>query len=111
MATMTMTPPKNAIKTHKVTLVFPSGNKKVLNVKENEYISDVAITEGIKLPSSCNAGVCVTCTAKLVEGSIIHDHTFLKPKEEEAGFLLTCRTFVTSDCVILTNQEDALLDM
>lgn len=108
---ITMTPPKSAVQTHKVTLIFPDGNKKVLNVKENEYISDVAISHGIELPSSCNAGVCVTCTAKLLEGSIVHDHTFLKPKEEEAGFLLTCKTFVKSDCVILTGQEDALLDL
>jgi ferredoxin len=111
MTTMTMISSKNVIKTHKVTLIFPNGEKKVLNVKENEYISDVAIANGIKLPSSCNAGVCVSCTAKLLEGSIIHDHTFLKSKEEEAGFLLTCRTFATSDCVILTHQEDALLDL
>lgn len=109
--TISMTPPSNAEKTHKVKLIFPDGSEKVLNVKENEYISDVAIAEGVKLPSSCNAGVCVSCTAKLLEGSIVHDHTFLKPKEEEAGFLLTCRTLVKSDCVILTHQEDALLDL
>lgn len=108
---ITMTPSKNALRTHKVTLVFPDGTKKILNVKENEYISDVALSEGVRLPSSCNAGVCVSCTAKLLEGSIVHDHTFLKPKEEEAGFLLTCRTLVKSDCVILTHQEDALLDL
>jgi len=110
MPTM-MTPPTTTVKTHKVTLIFPDRSRKVLNVKENEYISDVAISEGLQLPASCNAGVCVTCTAKLLEGSIVHDHTFLKPQEEDAGFLLTCHTFVKSDCVILTHQEDALLDL
>ncbi|WP_373480609.1 2Fe-2S iron-sulfur cluster-binding protein [Geminocystis sp.] len=109
MATMTINSPLS-IKTHQVTLIKPDGEKIILKVKENEYISDVAIANGINLPLSCNAGICVTCAAKLLEGTIIHDHTFLKPKEEEAGFLLTCRTFVTSDCVILTHQENALLD-
>jgi len=88
-----------SIKTHQVTLIKPDGEKVIL-----------AIANGINLPLSCNAGICVTCAAKLLEGTIIHDHTFLKPEEEAAGFLLTCRTFVTSDCVILTHQEDALLD-
>ncbi|BAQ64412.1 2Fe-2S iron-sulfur cluster-binding protein [Geminocystis sp. NIES-3709] len=107
---ITKTQTNNAVKTYKVTLIFPNQEQKVLNVKENEYISDVANANGIELPLSCNAGVCVTCTAKLVKGSVIHDHAFLKPEEEDAGFLLTCRTFPESNCVILTHQEEALLD-
>lgn len=99
-----------ANRTHRLTLVLPDGSKKTMRIGEDEYISDVAIENGIDLPLSCNTGVCVTCTAKLVEGSIVHDHTFLKPEEEKAGFLLTCRTYVKSDCEIITHQEDNLLD-
>jgi len=104
-----MTTSINNNKPHKVTLISPDGKESVIRMGEEEYISDVAAENGINLPISCNTGVCVTCTAKLVEGSIVHDHTFLDPKEEEAGFMLTCRTLVKSDCVILTHQEDALL--
>ena len=99
----------NNVKTYKVTLEIPGQGKKILNVKEDEYISDVAIANGIDLPLSCNAGVCVTCTAKLLDGYVVHDHAFLQPEEEQAGFLLTCRTFAQSNCTILTHQEDALL--
>jgi len=109
--TRTMSTQLNNNQTHKVTLILPDNQKKIIEVRGDEYLSDAAVNHGIQLPSSCNAGVCVTCTAKLLEGSIIHDHTFLKPNEEEAGFLLTCRTYVTSDCVILTHQENALLDL
>lgn len=109
--TKTMGSELNSDKTYKVTFLQPNNQKKTIEVGGNEYISDAAVNQGINLPSSCNAGVCVTCTAKLLEGSIIHDHTFLKPDEEDAGFLLTCRTYVTSDCVISTNQEEALLDL
>ena len=49
--------------------------------------------------------------AKLLEGNVINDHTFLTSKEEAAGFILTCRSIPTSDCVILTHQEDALFDL
>ncbi|WP_017294642.1 2Fe-2S iron-sulfur cluster-binding protein [Geminocystis herdmanii] len=103
-----MTLINNNVKTYQVTLNIPNEGKRVLNVKEDEYISDVAIANGIDLPLSCNAGVCVTCTAKLLEGSVAHDHAFLQPEEEKAGFLLTCRTFARSNCSILTHQEDAL---
>ena len=95
-----------------VTFIFPNDITKKIKVNKNEYISDAAVNQGIdNLPSSCNSGVCVTCTAKLLEGSVIHDHTFLSTKEEKAGFLLTCRTSVTSDCTIETHQEDALLEL
>jgi ferredoxin len=105
-----MTTQSNKTKTYNVTLISPNNEKKIIKVKENEYISDAAINHGIDLPLSCNAGVCVTCTAKLLQGTIIHDHTFLQPNEEAAGFLLTCRTYVTSNCIIKTHQEDALLN-
>ncbi len=94
-----------------VTLIQPDNQQKTIQVRENEYINDAATNYGISLPSSCNAGVCVTCTAKLVKGNVIHDHDFLQPNEEDAGFILTCRTLVTSDCTVITHQEEALLNL
>lgn len=107
----TVTKPKKIEKNHIVTLVNPQGIETKIEVGEDEYISDAATRQNVNLPSSCNTGKCVVCTAKLVKGSIVQDHTFLSPKEEKAGFLLTCRTFPRSDCVILTHQEDALFDL
>lgn len=97
--------------THKLTFVNPQGRRQTIEVYEDEYITDAAARQGVNLPSSCNTGLCVSCTAKLLDGSIVHDHSFLKAKEEKAGFLLTCHTFATSDCVILTHQEEALLEV
>ncbi len=107
----TMTTKLDDDKTFNVTLILPNNEEKIIKVRGDEYLSDAAANHGINLPSSCNAGICVTCTAKLLEGSIIHDHDFLKPNEEKAGFLLTCRTYITSNCTVLTHQEDALLDL
>ncbi len=107
----TMTTKLDRDKIFNVTLILPNNERKTIKVRGDEYLSDAAANQGISLPSSCNAGICVTCTARLSEGSIIHDHDFLKPNEEKAGFLLTCRTYVTSNCTIVTHQEDALLDL
>jgi ferredoxin len=80
-------------------------------VAAGEYILDAAETYGLNLPYSCRAGVCITCTGKLIQGNVDHDYTFLKQKEIDAGFILTCKAFPKSDCVIKTHQEDNLLDL
>ncbi|WP_013321249.1 2Fe-2S iron-sulfur cluster-binding protein [Gloeothece verrucosa] len=82
-----------------------------ISVSDKEYILDAAERQGIELPVACRAGACVTCTARVVQGKVEQDHHFLKPHEMNAGFILTCRAFPRSDCVILTGQEDALLDL
>lgn len=87
------------------------GIDNVIEVNADEYILDAAERQGFNLPYSCRAGVCVSCTAKIVEGSVNHDYDFLKDKEIEAGFFLTCKAYATSDGVIKTHQEDALLDL
>jgi ferredoxin len=97
---------------YKVRLIDEqTGLDKTIKVAPNEYILDAAERQGIELPVSCRAGVCVSCTGKVVEGKIEQDTDFLKPKEVQAGFLLTCRAYPRSDCVILTHQEEALLDL
>ncbi|BAQ62106.1 soluble [2Fe-2S] ferredoxin [Geminocystis sp. NIES-3708] len=87
------------------------GIDNVIEVGADEYILDAAERQGFNLPYSCRAGVCVSCTARLTEGTVNHDYDFLKQKEIEAGFFLTCKAFATSNCVVETHQEDALLDL
>lgn len=87
------------------------GLDNVIEVGADEYILDAAERQGFNLPYSCRAGVCVSCTARLKEGTVNHDYDFLKAKEIEAGFFLTCKAYATSNCVIETAQEDALLDL
>lgn len=99
-------------KTHTVRLINEDrGLFFKINVAENEYILDIAEEKGIDLPVSCRAGACVTCAAKLVKGQVEQDHHFLKAHELDAGFVLTCRAFPVSDCVLLTHQEDELLEL
>ena len=71
-----------------------------------QNLLDAALQQGADLPYACKGGVCCTCRAKLLEGTVRMDVNYaLEPEEVEQGFILTCQSHPTSSKVVVDFDE------
>jgi ring-1,2-phenylacetyl-CoA epoxidase subunit PaaE len=86
--------------------VVLDGKPHELRMNKDEHVLDVALNAGLDLPWSCRGGVCCTCRAKVVKGSVSMTKNFtLEPWETEKGFVLSCQARPTSDSLVVSYDE------
>jgi len=101
----TLHPEAEAAKTVALTVLL-DGKEHEMAMAPHEHVLDVALNAGLDLPFSCKAGVCCTCRAKVVEGSVVMDKNFtLEASEMEQGFVLSCQARPTSGRLLVSFDE------
>ena len=78
---------------------------KDLSLKMNRFgatILDAGLDAGTDLPYSCKNGMCSTCRAKVVEGSVEMEVNYsLEADDLAKGYVLTCQSRPTSQRVVV----------
>jgi ring-1,2-phenylacetyl-CoA epoxidase subunit PaaE len=86
--------------------VIVDGKAHTMQLGDEHTILDTALQAGLDLPYACKGGVCCTCRAKVLQGSVSMDKNYtLEPQEIAQGFVLTCQARCTSPQVTVSYDE------
>lgn len=98
------------VRSYKVVIEH-EGKSTEIEVEADESILSKALDSGLDVPHDCKLGVCMTCPARLVSGSVDQSEGMLSDDVVERGYALLCAAYPRSDCHIKTIPEDELLSL
>ncbi|CAH9108946.1 unnamed protein product [Cuscuta europaea] len=97
-------------KAYKV-VVEHEGKTTELEIEPYESILSKALDFGLSVPHDCKLGVCMTCPARLLSGSVDQSEGMLSDDVVESGYALLCASYPRSDCHIRIIPEEELLSL
>lgn len=91
--------------------ILHQGKTYTVEVPEDKQILRAAHAAGLDLPSSCNAGVCTTCAAQILEGTVDQsDGMGVSPELQADGYVLLCVAYPRSNLKIETEKEEVVYE-
>ncbi|MBD2022096.1 2Fe-2S iron-sulfur cluster binding domain-containing protein [Leptolyngbya sp. FACHB-36] len=85
------------------------GSTHTIQVPADRTVLEVANELGLELPSSCTAGVCTTCAAQILSGTVEQpDAMGISPDLKQQGYALLCVAYPRSDLQIATEKEETV---
>jgi ferredoxin len=92
-----------------ITYKFADGTTSTHECAPDQYILDAAEDADLDVNYSCRAGACSSCAGTIESGTVDQEEqSFLDDDQIDAGFVLTCVAYPTSDVTVLMNQEETL---
>lgn len=74
------------------------GEDETFTIDSSKTVLDGALSDGMDAPYSCRGGVCSTCKAKILDGSVRMNINYSLTDQEIAdGYILTCQSHPTSE--------------
>ncbi|EEF45297.1 ferredoxin C 1, chloroplastic [Ricinus communis] len=101
---------KSIVRSYKVVIEH-EGQSTELEVEPDENILSKALDSGLEVPHDCKLGVCMTCPAKVISGTVDQSEGMLSDDVVDSGYALLCAAYPRSDCRIRTIPEDELLSL
>jgi ring-1,2-phenylacetyl-CoA epoxidase subunit PaaE len=75
-------------------------------ISDSQTILERAKELELDPPYSCEGGICTSCKAKIINGTVeMKLNHALTPKEIAKGYILTCQSHVTSDSLTISYDE------
>ncbi len=96
-------PPEPEDEAGTVSVTFTvDGRASTTRMRPETSILDAALRVRGELPFSCKGGMCASCKARVLEGSVEMDKNYALTEEDlAAGFVLTCQSHPTSGSVVV----------
>jgi len=90
--------------THTITIA--NRDNATYIVKARKPLLDSLRDQGVDLPYGCKYGGCITCAAKLIEGSVNQRaQVALNNRQINDGYIILCVARPTSDCTLEIGVE------
>ncbi|MEJ6673155.1 MAG: 2Fe-2S iron-sulfur cluster-binding protein [Alphaproteobacteria bacterium] len=90
----------------KVTVTLANQGNASFEVSTHKPLLSSLRAEGIELPYGCEYGGCITCAAKLLEGTIDQrSQVALNNRQIANGYVILCVARPLSDCILNVGVE------
>jgi vanillate monooxygenase ferredoxin subunit len=73
----------------------------VFKVPGDKTVTALLEEKGVKIPTSCEQGMCGTCKVKVLEGEVDHRDKRLSPEQKAEGLFLACVSRAKGNLLVL----------
>ncbi len=81
-----------------------------ITVSEKETILDRCLEEGINQEYSCRVGMCLACSARIIEGDVVQPAAHALPDHQRDSYALTCMARPKSDLKLKMGEYPPSID-